>query len=293
MVCVLVLPSGDVQLENGVVLSTGSRSTFSLIAKDVTLGNTSIQTQVRLGSNTNGIDLVGVAARRTDTSNQSYFAGITASRLLFISREPGNTVWLGSIPFNPLETDVKLQFDLVDNELSLRAWKANEQMPTAPQVSVTDDTYDMGIVGIVVQDNEGPGMLSGSFRYVQVATSPIATTSASRFSRVIAFGDSVTDSGNSFSLSAGVFPPSPPYFDGRWSNGPLWLDMVSEQLGLGLSVPSLRGGTNYAYGGARSGLGETVTNCSDMGLTMCFDVSVPNSGTQITRFLRTRLHCGQ
>ena len=118
-----------------------------------------------------------------------------------------------------------------------------------------------------------------------LVASLVAEANANRFSRVIAFGESSTDSGNVFELSEAKFPPSPPYFNGGWSNGPVWLDMVSEQLGFGLSVPSLRGGTNYAYGGARSGLGETVTNCSDMGLTMCFDVSVANYGTQISMFL--------
>jgi phospholipase/lecithinase/hemolysin len=108
---------------------------------------------------------------------------------------------------------------------------------------------------------------------------------AGPFSRVIVFGESTSDAGNQFELSGHLFPPSPPYFDGRWSNGPAWIDLVSERLGLGYTAPSARGGTNYAVGGTRSGMGETTTNCSNLGLTMCFDFSGPNYGTQIEMFL--------
>ena len=73
-----------------------------------------------------------------------------------------------------------------------------------------------------------------------LVASLVAEANANRFSRVIAFGESSTDSGNVFELSEAQFSPSPPYFNGGWSNGPVWLDMVSEQLGFGLSVPSLR-----------------------------------------------------
>ena len=63
------------------------------------------------------------------------------------------------------------------------------------------------------------------------------------------FGDSLTDSGNAFSLS-GI--PSAPYFDGRFSNGPTWAELYAERMGFS-AVASLNGGTNYAYGSARTG----------------------------------------
>ncbi|NEP43369.1 MAG: hypothetical protein F6K35_30750, partial [Okeania sp. SIO2H7] len=40
------------------------------------------------------------------------------------------------------------------------------------------------------------------------------------FSDIYLFGDSFVDIGNAFSLSGGTIPPSPPYFEGRFSNGP-------------------------------------------------------------------------
>jgi len=69
---------------------------------------------------------------------------------------------------------------------------------------------------------------------------------------IYAFGDSLTDTGN-FSLSTfGVFPLSPPYAPGRFSNGQLWIERVAAAYGTQMT-PSLAGGNNYAFGGATTG----------------------------------------
>jgi thermolabile hemolysin len=50
------------------------------------------------------------------------------------------------------------------------------------------------------------------------------------------------DDGNGvYKLSDGTFPP-PPYFEGRFSNGPVWVEYLSKKLGLA--------SVNYAAGGA-------------------------------------------
>ena len=77
------------------------------------------------------------------------------------------------------------------------------------------------------------------------------------FSDVIVFGDSLTDTGNAHlgAPQAGVPDPAPPelgYFNGRFSNGPMWTDYLSQDLGHGLLEPRLAGGTNYSVGGARA-----------------------------------------
>ena len=64
-------------------------------------------------------------------------------------------------------------------------------------------------------------------------------------------GDSLSDNGNAFILSGGVFPPNPPYAE-RFSNGPATAELLAAQLGVP-SVPSALGGTNYAVGGATTG----------------------------------------
>ncbi len=46
------------------------------------------------------------------------------------------------------------------------------------------------------------------------------------------FGDSLSDTGNLFALTFGIEPPSPPYADGRFSNGPVWVETLAPLLGL-------------------------------------------------------------
>ena len=60
-------------------------------------------------------------------------------------------------------------------------------------------------------------------------------------SHLVVFGDSLSDNGNLFRLSGGAEPP-PPYFDGRFSNGPTY----AEQLARLLHVPL----QDLAFGGA-------------------------------------------
>jgi phospholipase/lecithinase/hemolysin len=62
------------------------------------------------------------------------------------------------------------------------------------------------------------------------------------------FGDSYCDVGNLFALTGGA-EPAAPYYNGRFSNGPIWLDHVAGFLGVPLTASAL-GGTDYAFGGA-------------------------------------------
>lgn len=68
------------------------------------------------------------------------------------------------------------------------------------------------------------------------------------YDNIYVFGDSYCDVGNLFLATSGA-EPAAPYYDMRFSNGPLWIDHVAGYLGLPMQ-PSLLGGTNYAFGGA-------------------------------------------
>lgn len=77
------------------------------------------------------------------------------------------------------------------------------------------------------------------------------------FSNLFVFGDSLIDTGNARigALQLGLPDPAPPglgYFAGRLSNGPVWVDYLSQDMGFGLLEPRLLGGTNYAVGAARA-----------------------------------------
>ena len=95
---------------------------------------------------------------------------------------------------------------------------------------------------------------------VALAASVVCSAaSASSYTAIYSFGDSLSDVGNIYDLTSGLVP-IPPYYNGRFSNGANWLDDLSAKLGLGPMVPiiALGGGINpngndYAFGGAQTG----------------------------------------
>ncbi|NEO94978.1 MAG: phospholipase, partial [Moorea sp. SIO3G5] len=59
------------------------------------------------------------------------------------------------------------------------------------------------------------------------------------FTNLYVFGDSLSDSGNLFNISKAsnqlnptipIIPQSPPYFQGSFSNGPIWVDYLADAL---------------------------------------------------------------
>lgn len=76
---------------------------------------------------------------------------------------------------------------------------------------------------------------------------PLKVT-AQNYDEIYVFGDSFSDTGNFFHATQGAIPPSPTYFDGRFSNGPVWEEYLAQDLGL-IVNPS----TNFAFGGATTG----------------------------------------
>jgi outer membrane lipase/esterase len=83
------------------------------------------------------------------------------------------------------------------------------------------------------------------------------------FSSLTIFGDSLSDTGNVFLATGGALPVAP-YLPGRFSDGPVWVEHLADGLGLShaakpaialttASHPALGGGSNFAFGGARTG----------------------------------------
>ncbi len=68
------------------------------------------------------------------------------------------------------------------------------------------------------------------------------------FDAIYVFGDSYCDVGNLFAASGGTVPGAP-YFHGRFSNGPLWVEHLAGTYGVSMQ-PSQLGGTDFAFGGA-------------------------------------------
>lgn len=96
---------------------------------------------------------------------------------------------------------------------------------------------------------------------------------------IVVFGDSLSDTGNVFALTdlnpdfPIPIPASPTWFEGRFTNGPVWHEAFADGLGvMPQSLPAFGGGLNYAFGGAEYGSGFSATG-------------TPNVGTQIDWYL--------
>jgi phospholipase/lecithinase/hemolysin len=72
---------------------------------------------------------------------------------------------------------------------------------------------------------------------------------------LIVFGDSLLDGGNAYALRGDAAFSCPPHWRGRRCDGPVWVEQLAGRLGLPPLIHALAGGTNHAYGGARSGAG--------------------------------------
>ena len=93
-------------------------------------------------------------------------------------------------------------------------------------------------------------------------------------SNLVVFGDSLSDmgNGNSSALVSLAFS-SPPYWQGRFSNGPVWIEHVSDSYGLNTTFGNgINSGDNRAFGGSQTGQGYSY-------------VILPNTGAQINNYL--------
>jgi phospholipase/lecithinase/hemolysin len=85
---------------------------------------------------------------------------------------------------------------------------------------------------------------------------------------IVFFGDSLSDNGNLYSLSLGSYPKSPPYYQGRFSDGPTWAENVADHFKNTKQISS----SNYALGG------ESVMphNYGKGSFSFTFDESIDN-----------------
>jgi outer membrane lipase/esterase len=89
-----------------------------------------------------------------------------------------------------------------------------------------------------------------SFNSLLLVVALYAPAAASPYTSLLVFGDSLSDVGNTSAATLG-FSPGSNYFQGRYSNGPVYAERLATGLGLGTLTRSGAGGNDFAYGGAR------------------------------------------
>jgi outer membrane lipase/esterase len=82
-----------------------------------------------------------------------------------------------------------------------------------------------------------------------------SAANAAAYSNLFVFGDSLVDAGNTqlAVLAAGGANPAPAssgYYQGRFTNGPDYTDLLSQALFNRFTTASLAGGNNFSFGGA-------------------------------------------
>lgn len=91
------------------------------------------------------------------------------------------------------------------------------------------------------------------------------------------FGDSLSDVGTVFQSTGGLYPPNPPYFQGRYSNGEVWVEYLANRLQLSPAQTN-----NTAWGGATTG-----SNGNHQSGNLSSSSLVPSLLTQVQSYVQT------
>ena len=100
-----------------------------------------------------------------------------------------------------------------------------------------------------------------------------------QFNSLVTFGDSFSDVGNIYDASHGD-QPSPNFsWSGRYSNGRVWSEYITQFFDLPSLTPSTQGGSDYSWGGA------TTDDAYIESFSTYLNATVPGVSQQITTYL--------
>ena len=119
------------------------------------------------------------------------------------------------------------------------------------------------------------------------ATPAAADRDTARYTSLTVFGDSLVDAGNLYIANGGTRPdPTLGYFQHRFTNGYDYTDLLSLELFGAPTTPSLLGGGNFAFGGARVvDTGDVIPDLqAQLGAFQLSDRGVDPNGLYIVNF---------
>ncbi|KZP12347.1 carbohydrate esterase family 16 protein [Athelia psychrophila] len=123
----------------------------------------------------------------------------------------------------------------------------------------------------------GSILLAIAFYTTNVLAGPVTVQwqgrTNSAVKNIVVFGDSFSDNGNgSYRITNGTWPVDPPYYDGRFSNGPVWVEDVASELNAELY--------DFAIGGSSSdnNLAQGYTGSNST-------IAVPSALDQLSTYL--------
>ena len=123
------------------------------------------------------------------------------------------------------------------------------------------DTSNFYFLQISIFDSSNTVVSTGEISFMVFQNSMMP-----QISNLLAFGDSLSDMGNAKDSILNV-PDVPPYWQGRFSNGPVWIEYVSQAYGVTTTVGSLsEQGDNRAFGGSQTGQGFSYVYCQMLAL---------------------------
>jgi phospholipase/lecithinase/hemolysin len=87
-----------------------------------------------------------------------------------------------------------------------------------------------------------------------------------QFDTMVIFGDSTSDNGNLYRYLLSTLPVSPPYYEGHFSNGPLWVEQLYDSY---YPEGNAEGFQDYAVGGA----GAVLSYKQKLPFTLAIEIS--------------------
>ena len=118
---------------------------------------------------------------------------------------------------------------------------------------------------------------------------PDSPSPTPEYSCIVGLGDSMIDDGN-LVLAAEDFAPNfgpvmPNYHHNNMTNGPVIVEYLANLLGLDVPLPSLLGGTNYAYGAAMTSSDTYLTEDQSECYIAPANLPIPSTQTQVNEYI--------